>query len=86
MLLPPEWTAGDDNLAGTGGADLIYGGPGNDTLAGRQGADDLYGGGGNDTLNGGPGRDRLVGGKGRDLCIVTTGDRTSGCERTRRNH
>jgi Ca2+-binding RTX toxin-like protein len=86
MLLPPEWTAGDDNLAGTGGADLLYGGPGNDTLAGNNGADDLYGGAGNDTLNGGPGRDRLVGGKGRDLCIVTTGDRTSGCERARRNH
>jgi Ca2+-binding RTX toxin-like protein len=86
MLVPPEWTAGDDNLAGTGGADLIYGGPGNDTLAGKKGADDLYGGGGNDTLNGGPGKDRLVGGKGRDLCIVTPGDKTSGCERTRRNH
>ncbi|MGH2806696.1 MAG: hypothetical protein ACRDKT_05415 [Actinomycetota bacterium] len=86
MLLPPEWTAGDDTLAGTGGADLIYGGPGDDSLSGKKGADDLYGGAGNDTLNGGPGKDRLVGGKGRDLCVVTTGDKTSGCERTRRNH
>jgi Ca2+-binding RTX toxin-like protein len=86
MVEPPAWTAGDDTLSGTGGADFIYGGPGNDNLSGKRGADDLYGGDGNDTLNGGPGKDKLVGGKGRDLCIVTTGDRTSGCERTRRNH
>jgi Ca2+-binding RTX toxin-like protein len=83
---PPEWTAGDDTLVGTGAADFIYGGPGNDTLKGAGGKDELYGGNGNDKLNGGPGKDKLNGGKGTDTCIFTKGDKMSGCEKKKRAH
>lgn len=83
---PPEWTAGDDTIAGTAAADYIYGGPGDDTLKGAGGKDELYGGTGNDKLVGGPGKDKLSGGKGTDVCIFTTGDKMSGCEKKKRAH
>ncbi len=47
-------TAGsDDRLLGGAGDDDIYGGGGNDVLKGGSGVDDLYGGSGNDRLKGG---------------------------------
>lgn len=78
---PPTWTTGNDTLAGTGGADFIYGGPGNDQLAGKGGSDDLYGGDGRDVLNGGTGKDLLNGGPGKDTCRVTKGDKIKSCEK-----
>ena len=65
-----------NNLAGTGGADLINGFAGNDTidgfggndsLIGADGSDRLRGGGGNDTLLGGNATDTLQGGNNNDL-------------------
>jgi len=50
-------TAGDDSIAGNGGADTIDGGAGNDTIHG--GADD-------DVISGGLGDDSLIGGDGND--------------------
>lgn len=49
--------AGDDQLTGGKGADLIAGNGGNDRLFGNKGADVLVGGGGHDFLNGGGGAD-----------------------------
>jgi Ca2+-binding RTX toxin-like protein len=67
--------AGDDDLVGGSGADLLVGGPGDDRLIGRAGPDGLYGGPGDDTIyggsnndiiKGGPGVDQLHGGRGSD--------------------
>lgn len=57
-----------NTIAGTTGADLIYGLEGNDTLngTGTDGDDRLYGGTGNDTLKGGNGNDWLQGDAGND--------------------
>ncbi|MFS6819036.1 hypothetical protein AAF134_07235 [Synechococcus lacustris Tous-12m] len=48
-----EGTAANDNLAGTDGADALFGYGGNDTLSGSRGDDVLYGDIGNDSLDGG---------------------------------
>ena len=56
----------NDNLVGTGGANLIDGLAGNDTLDGMGGDDILIGGVGNDFLRGGWGGDLLEGGDGND--------------------
>jgi hypothetical protein len=68
---PPEactvlGTAGDDQLNGTPGDDVICGMGGNDQLFGLDGSDVLSGGAGNDRLVGGPGGDVLQGGDGAD--------------------
>ena len=84
--VPPEWTAGDDSISGSGAADYMYGGPGNDRLLGRGGKDQIYGGAGNDKVDGGKGKDFLIGGAGKDICFITTGDKTKGCESKRRGH
>ncbi|MBB4640571.1 calcium-binding protein [Rhizorhapis suberifaciens] len=60
-------TDGDDVIAGTSNADILYGGAGNDVINAAAGADELYGGLGDDTLNGGTGSDRLEGGLGNDI-------------------
>lgn len=52
---------------GTGGADLLLGGPESNTLHGRGGADVIRGGGGHDALYGGAGDDFIKGGPGADL-------------------
>ena len=55
---------GDDevnSLAGTAGADLIFGRGGSDTLVGAGGGDNLNGGNGADLLQGGLGSDTLLG-------------------------
>ncbi|HEV8335001.1 MAG TPA: TIGR03118 family protein [Candidatus Polarisedimenticolia bacterium] len=54
--------AGNDNLSGGGGANLILGGPGDDTLLGSAGRDILIGGEGADRLRGNDEDDLLIGG------------------------
>jgi Ca2+-binding RTX toxin-like protein len=58
--------AGNDTLAGGGGADVVVGGAGDDSLQAVAGDDVLLGGEGSDTLRGGAGADRLDGGAGND--------------------
>jgi VCBS repeat-containing protein len=55
--------AGDDDLSGGGGADLLLGGDGNDMLTGASGDDVLIGGRGSDRLVGAAGNDLLIGGE-----------------------
>lgn len=61
---PPE---SDCTIVGTGGDDVLVGGPGRDVLCGLGGDDILMAGPGNDVLRGGPGNDLLLGRRGRDL-------------------
>jgi hypothetical protein len=59
--------AGEDQLAGADGREVLRGGAGNDTVSGGANGDLLDGGDGNDHLFGGPGTDRLDGGSGDDV-------------------
>jgi Ca2+-binding RTX toxin-like protein len=59
-------TTGQNNLKGTGRANVIYGFAGNDRLNGAGGNDTLLGGDGNDVLLGGAGNDYLLGETGSD--------------------
>jgi Ca2+-binding RTX toxin-like protein len=52
-------TAGDDNLRGGPGHDVIAGLGGNDTIRAGRGNDLICGGGGDDTIRGGPGSDTV---------------------------
>ena len=52
--------AGTDNITGSSGNDMLYGGDHRDVLSGGAGNDILIGGGAKDTLTGGAGRDRFV--------------------------
>ena len=56
-----------NNVAGTGGNDILPGLGGNDTVNGFGGADDLAGGDLRDRLTGGNGNDTLDGGTGKDF-------------------
>ena len=56
-----------NNVAGTGGDDILPGLGGNDTVNGFGGNDDLTGGDLRDRLTGGNGTDTLDGGTGKDL-------------------
>jgi Ca2+-binding RTX toxin-like protein len=69
-------------LAGSGGPgdDVLHGSAGRDVLDGGGGFDLLYGKAGRDLLDGGAGVDVLYAGPGFDVCIVTRGDVTRGCE------
>jgi len=57
---------GDDNITGTGFADVIDGFEGNDIIHAGSGGDRVFGGDGNDTLHGEGGRDVLHGHAGDD--------------------
>lgn len=59
--------SGANVLLGNKGANLLSGLAGNDRLRGDDGADRLFGGDGDDRLFGGLGNDRLNGGKGNDV-------------------
>lgn len=65
--------AGNDQLVGSYGRDVLKGLDGNDRLIGGGGDDILYGGAGNDYLDGGSGEDTLVGGAGNDTYIYQYG-------------
>ncbi len=73
-----QFGAGNDNLFGDDGDDIIVSGPGRDSLFGRGGNDTLDGGAdgdqirgenGDDELRGDGGRDNLFGGQGDDLAF-----------------
>ncbi|MCG5058906.1 MAG: tandem-95 repeat protein [Limnoraphis sp. WC205] len=67
-------TAGNDNLLGTGEADVIFGLEGNDLISGSSGDDSLFGFEGNDTLYGNEGNDTLFGNQNSDLLIGWGGE------------
>jgi hypothetical protein len=67
-------TAGNDNLLGTGEADVIFGLEGNDLISGSSGDDSLFGFTGNDTLYGNEGNDTLFGNQNSDLLIGWGGE------------
>jgi Ca2+-binding RTX toxin-like protein len=58
--------SGRCDVVGTGGADVLRGGPRGERICGRGGNDTIYGGGGPDVLEGGAGNDRLFGQGGGD--------------------
>ena len=62
-------------ITGTGGNNVLCGGPGADVLEGRGGNDLLYGRGGNDVLRPGAGIDQVYAGGGNDV--------VRGCDNTR---
>ncbi len=66
-------TAGDDQLTGASGKDILYGLGGNDTLDGATGDDIVCGGDGNDKVTGGTGEDVISGGSGNDTLVGGTG-------------
>lgn len=72
---PPIFgTAGNDNLTGTPGNDLIFALEGNDKVEGNSGDDCIVGGPGNDRLNGNLGSDVILGGEGDDTIYGNNGD------------
>jgi Ca2+-binding RTX toxin-like protein len=66
QVIAAQVTSGDDNIDGTGFADLIESGGGNDIIDGRSGDDILRGGDGDDEISGGDGANVLEGGAGND--------------------
>ncbi len=67
-------TPGNDNLLGTGEADVIFALTGDDIISGLGGGDSLFGFRGNDTINGNEGNDTLFGNQNLDLLIGDSGD------------
>ncbi len=67
-------TGGDDNITGTGNADVIDGGGGNDRIRGLADDDAINGGTGNDYLFGGDDNDIIIGGAGDDYLVGDAGD------------
>ncbi|RMD47712.1 MAG: hypothetical protein D6832_05435, partial [Alphaproteobacteria bacterium] len=59
--------AGNDQIRGFGGDDMIFGGVGGDDIRGGGGADAIAGGAGSDSLRGGAGADVISVGAGHDL-------------------
>lgn len=66
-LAPIQGTGGDDVLDGGPNGEMLEGLGGNDILNGNGGQDNLHGGAGNDQLFGGDEDDWLSGGEGSDL-------------------
>ena len=71
-----------DQLGGSNGPNMLWGGPGNDKLSALGGADTLYGEAGNDFLDGGNGVDTINGGTGANWCFL--GERVRACRHTGR--
>ncbi|MGV2390689.1 MAG UNVERIFIED_CONTAM: hypothetical protein LVR29_28170 [Microcystis novacekii LVE1205-3] len=65
--------AGNDNIFGGNGSDLLIGEAGADTLSGGNNTDYLFGGADNDVLLGGAGNDLVYGGYGNDILTGGTG-------------
>lgn len=73
---PTTNTNESQNISGTEGADVIYGGTNVDFLRGNGGDDQIFGGAGSDFIDGGAGNDRLHGGSGFDQVYGGDGDDT----------
>lgn len=73
MTFTLDGGAGDDDLSGTAGNDVLIGGGGDDFLDGRRGDDVLLMGGGDDIAfwRSGDGSDRIAGGAGRDALTAS---------------
>ena len=67
-------TAGDDEITGTAGNDLIYAMQGDDTISAGEGNDVAYGDAGDDVIDGGAGNDQLYGGADDDALTGGAGD------------
>jgi Ca2+-binding RTX toxin-like protein len=72
-LVTVTGTDGPDQLRGTPGPDVIYGGGGDDSITGLNGGDRLCGGPGDDVISGGLRGDRISGGPGNDTISGGTG-------------
>lgn len=73
-------TAGDDELVGTFGPDVIRAGRGADVVVADSGVDRICGGRGHDTLFGNMNRDYIDGGRGNDFCDEENGEVIKRCE------
>ena len=62
------------SIAGTSGADVLFGTPHADRICGRPGPDRISGGKGDDYLDAGNGDDTIIGGPGRDTIIARGGN------------
>jgi Ca2+-binding RTX toxin-like protein len=69
-------TSGDDEITGTGWAEMINGRDGRDTLSGEGGDDSIGGGEGRDDISGGTGDDYLWGDMGNDSLLGGLGSDT----------
>ncbi|TQF32037.1 VCBS domain-containing protein [Bradyrhizobium sp. UNPA324] len=67
-------TNANDQLTGTGSADIINAGNGDDTVDAGAGNDLILGGNGNDTVDGGTGNDIILGGNGNDTLLGGAGN------------
>jgi Ca2+-binding RTX toxin-like protein len=74
MALAGFENAGDDELEGTDGNDVLDGGYGNDWLEGEAGNDTLIGGAGDDEIEGEAGNDTIDAGAGDDWIEGDAGD------------
>jgi Ca2+-binding RTX toxin-like protein len=72
--LSPDKNNGGDNITGSSGDDILFGGNGSDNFKGGRGNDVLSTGNGGDTLDGGLGNDRLTGGNGVDIFVLRRGE------------
>jgi Ca2+-binding RTX toxin-like protein len=63
-----------NGTVGTGGNDVLIGGPNADIIDGRGGHDSLCGQGGGDTIRGRSGNDKINGGDGNDTLSGSGGD------------
>jgi Ca2+-binding RTX toxin-like protein len=69
-----EAGAGDDNINGNGGYDVLVGGDGNDNINGGSLTDYINGGTGSDRINGNGGNDSLLGKEGNDTIAGGSGN------------
>ena len=76
-----SWAVGnglDNNIQGSTGGDVLFGGGGNDTIYCNGGNDDISGDAGNDVIYGGSGADTIRGGVGDDTYYIgSAADRVS---------
>jgi len=67
-------TNANDQITGTGSADIINARNGNDTVGAGGGNDLIQGGNGNDSVNAGAGNDIILGGNGNDTLLGGAGN------------
>ena len=84
VLSPVSVAGGDgnDEIATSGGPDVLAGGAGNDSLRGNSGVDDYFGEAGDDTIEARDGRaERIACGAGNDVAANDFTDIIAECER-----